>query len=90
MDDSTDRFNSTADVIYKLRSNLERYNIPDREYLSVNICKWCEAYIIATTPIIYEVPLSHSHHNMLTTFVGMTVNRGIPPIHCIICKGRNE
>jgi hypothetical protein len=86
MDKPEERFTSMAGVVNVLSHYLEQYNIPDREYLSVNICKMCEMDILHTAP---RATLLHTYPGGLTTFMGLIVNRNIPPIHCIICRGQN-
>jgi hypothetical protein len=86
MDEAAERFTSMAGVVHILCNHLDKYNIPDREYLSVNICKMCEMDILDTAP---RATLLHTYPDGLTTFMGIIVNRNIPPIHCIICRGKN-
>lgn len=81
------RLASVVGVVQTLRNSLEQYQIPDREYLSVNICKRCEVDIISCSNQVYY---SDPHYGVvLDTFMGMPVNRNIPPTHCIICRGHN-
>lgn len=86
MDSSAARFTSMASVVHTIRGYLEQYNIPDRDYLSVNICKRCELDILDCAPYPTYTGVAYG----LNTFFGMTVNNVIPPRFCIICKGRNN